>query len=99
MTDVARASDIVETGPEGDGWRSRKLIIAIAGAGATMAGAFVGGVLLGQYDAALTWHGRISESGAIELIWGSLGLLSLYCGFNVVERGLAIAGQIFAARK
>ena len=69
-----------------DGWGSRKLVVSLASAFATMVAAFVGAVITGQYGADGKWSGRLSEPGMVHLFEVSLLLIGVYCGFNVVEK-------------
>ena len=96
-----RASDLIETedtAPSDGGWKSRKFVTVVAVVGAIMVTAVVGGLVLGQYDAALIWHGRLSEPGAIHLVELAVITACSYLGINFVGKVADVAGQIFGAR-
>ena len=97
-----RASDIIETDEDSalsdGGWKSRKFVTVVAVVGAIMVTAVVGGLVLGQYDAELIWHGRLSEPGAIHLVELAVITACSYLGINFVGKVADVAGQIFGAR-
>lgn len=95
-----RASDLIEAEPAEDaGWKSRKLIITVCLIAALLAIATVGCLVLGQYDAAQTWHPRLSEAGAIHLVELAVLTGCSYLGINFLSTAATIAGQIFGRRQ
>ena len=71
-----------------DGWKSRKFLMAFFTAISTLVAAYVG-----------HWQGKISEDAFLHVFDTDVLLVSVFCGFNVLEKFGAIAGLIFGKKE